>query len=164
MFIRVEVSLFAATFCSVLSDATNFPPPFRIDNFSEVAVTCHQSGVTDENFKTVVKAHQSVPYAWDEPSLPPHLTCCAPGGSSATYNMNVIGEGSQLTYENFIYITMTETFREKCTNEDHGSVHEMNLVLDVDGSRVYLARKEAGKRSQLWRYVYLCYTSQNKKK
>ena len=37
MFIRVEVSLFAATFCSVLSDATNFPPPFRIDNFSEVA-------------------------------------------------------------------------------------------------------------------------------
>ena len=80
IFIRVEVSLFAATFCSVLSDATNFPPPFRIDNFSEVPVTCHQSGVTDENFKTVVKAHQSVPYAWDEPSLPPHLTCCAPGG------------------------------------------------------------------------------------
>ena len=80
IFVRVEVSLFAATFCSVLSDATNFPPPFRIDNFSEVPVTCHQSGVTDENFKTVVKAHQSVPYAWDEPSLPPHLTCCAPGG------------------------------------------------------------------------------------
>ena len=49
-------------------------------------------------------------YAWDEPTLPPHITCNAPGGSSATYNMNVIGEGSQLTYENFIYIAMTGTF------------------------------------------------------
>ena len=147
IFVRVEVSLFSATFCTVLSDATNFPPPFRIDNCSEVAVTCHQSGVTDENFKTVVKAHQSVPYAWDEPSLQPHLTCCAPGGSSASYNMNIIGEGSQLTYENFIYIAMTETFRNDRGNYDLG----MNLVLDVEGTRVCLAPKEAGKRSQLWR-------------
>ena len=38
-----------------------------------------------------IKAHHSVPYAWDEPTLPPHITCNAPGGSSATYNMNVIG-------------------------------------------------------------------------
>ena len=142
IFVRVEVSLVGATFVTILTDAANFPPPFRIDNFSEVALACHQSGVNDENMKTVVKAHQSVPYAWDEPSLQPHITCIAPGGSAATYNMNVIGEGSQLTYENFIYIEMTESLKV-----DHATA----LVFDVEGTRVYLSPKEAGKRSQLWR-------------
>lgn len=41
--------------------------------------------------RCVVKAHHSVPYAWDEPILEPHLTCVAPGGSTATYNMDVTG-------------------------------------------------------------------------
>ena len=136
IFVRVEVSLVGATFVTILTDAANFPPPFRIDNFSQVSLACHQSGVTDENLKTVIKAHQSVPYAWDEPSLPPHITCIAPGGSNASYNLNVIGEGSPLTYENFIFIQMTM---------------ESGLVFDVEGTRVYLAPKEAGKRSQLWR-------------
>ena len=136
IFVRVEVSLVGATFVTILTDAANFPPPFRIDNFSQVSLACHQSGVTDENLKTVIKAHQSVPYAWDEPSLPPHITCTAPGGSNASYNLNVIGEGSPLTYENFIFIQMTM---------------ESGLVFDVEGTRVYLAPKEAGKRSQLWR-------------
>jgi vacuolar protein sorting-associated protein 13D len=147
-FVRVEVSIIAATYCIVLTDAANFPPPFRIDNFSEVPVTCHQSGVGDEALKTAVKAHQSIPYAWDEPTLPPHLTCSAPGGSSATYNMNVTGEGSQLTYENFISIVMTETFR---VGASPSSVYGQHLVLDVEGTRIHLAPKEAGKRSQLWR-------------
>lgn len=137
IFVRVEVSLVGATFVTILTDAANFPPPFRIDNFSQVSLACHQSGVSDENLKTVVKAHQSVPYAWDEPSLPPHITCIAPGGSNASYNLNVIGEGSPLTYENFIFIQM--------------AAMESNLVFDVEGTRVYLAPKEAGKRSQLWR-------------
>ena len=30
-------------------------------------------------------------------------------------------------------------------------VHALNLVFDVEGTRVFLAPKEAGKRSQLWR-------------
>lgn len=144
IFVRVEISLIAATYCIVMTDAANFPPPFRIDNFSEVPVTCHQSGVNDESLKTIVKPQQSLPFAWDEPSLAPHITCCAPGGSVATYNMNVIGEGSQLTYENFIYIAMTETFRRSPNNAT-------NLVFDVEGCKVFLAPKEAGKRSQLWR-------------
>lgn len=138
-FLRIEVSLIGATFCTILTDAGNFPPPFRIDNFAEVSVTCHQSGVQDENLKTIVKAHQSVPFAWDEPTFSPFITCHAPGGSSATYNMNVLGEGAQLTYENFIYIVMT------------ASMEGPQLVFDVDGTKVFLAPKEAGKRSQLWR-------------
>jgi len=44
--------------------------------------------------------------------LPPYLTCVAPGGTSVTYNMNILGEGARLTYENFIYIALTGTFRK----------------------------------------------------
>ena len=81
--------------------------------------------------------------------------------------MNVVGEGSQLTYENFIYIAITETFGGygssgggTSTNDlevaSGGAgmvqgVHALNLVFDVEGTRVFLAPKEAGKRSQLWR-------------
>ena len=145
LFLRLEINLMGATFCTVLTDAVNFPPPFRIDNFSEVPITCHQVGVGDESLKTVVKAHQSVPFAWDEPTLPPYLACTAPGGSSATYNMNIIGEGSQLTYENFIYIVMSATI------EDENQATVPPLVFDVEGARVFLSPKETGKRSQLWR-------------
>ncbi len=166
-FIRVEIEMLGATYLVIITDAGNFPPPFRIDNFSEVALTFYQTGVQEDLMRSAVKAHHSVPYAWDEPTLPPHITCTAPGGSSATYNMNVIGEGSQLTYENFIYIAMTGTFigtdlasagaaaassggsSEKQSFVD--SIEFQQLVLDVEGTRVFLAKKETGKRSQLWR-------------
>jgi vacuolar protein sorting-associated protein 13D len=59
----VEVSTIGATFCIVLTDAGNFPPPFRIDNFSEVAISYVQSGADDESLRLTVKPHNSVPYA-----------------------------------------------------------------------------------------------------
>ena len=139
--IRIQVGIVGATFSIILSDAENFPPPFRIDNFSQVSISCHQSGVSELERRNVIKPHQSIPYALDEPTLNPHLICEAPGGSSATYNLNILGEGSQLTYENFIYIALTMSF--------DGNGEE--LVLDVEGTRVYLSRKQTGKRSQLWR-------------
>ena len=46
VFVRVEVAIVGATFCVVLSDASNFPPPFRIDNFSEVSITYYQVTLT----------------------------------------------------------------------------------------------------------------------
>jgi vacuolar protein sorting-associated protein 13D len=125
--------MIGATFCIVLTDAGNFPPPFRIDNFSEVPISYIQTGINDESLRLVVKPHHSKPFALvlkrcslvfhyvlkklkllfqDEPTLHPHLTCMAPGGSVAIYDMNLIGEGSRLTYENFIYIVMTTTFTE----------------------------------------------------
>ena len=159
-FVRVEVGLIGATFCIVFFDAANFPPPFRIDNFSEVPVTFYQTDVQDEpQLRSLVKPHHSVPYAWDEPTLRQHITCAAPGGSTETYNMNVIGAGIQLTYENFIYIAMTSTIAPAeengdATIEGYGKPKDDSrhpLVLDVEGTRVILAHKEAGKRSQLWR-------------
>ena len=146
-FLRVEISLHYSTYCVILSIADNFPPPFRVDNFSEVPVTFHQTGVADHVLRSVVKPHQSVPYALDGPVLPPHLTVSAPGGSLATYNMNVTGSGNELTYENFIYIVMTATFQLDWEAEDSAE-----LVLDVpEGSRIVLSSKSGAKRSQLWR-------------
>jgi len=149
-FLRVEINLYFSTYCVVISSADNFPPPFRVDNFSEVPVTFYQTGVSDHLLRAVVKPHQSVPYALDGPVLPPHITVCAPGGSVATYNMNVTGTGSELTYENFIYIAMTGTFQYGWGDAD--PVDGVELVLDVpEGSRVVLCKKSGAKRSQLWR-------------
>lgn len=71
-----------------------------------------QSGTQSEYLRSLVRPHCSVAYAWDEPTLKPHLTCVAPGGVSATYNLNELREGAQLTYENFIYIAFTGTFQK----------------------------------------------------
>ena len=73
-FLRVEISLNSSTFCIVISSADNFPPPFRVDNFSEVAIVFYQTGVSDQLLRSTAKPHQSVPYALDGPVLPPHIT------------------------------------------------------------------------------------------
>ena len=143
-FLRVEISLHYSTYCVLLSTADNFPPPFRVDNFSEVPITFYQSGA---EHSSIVKPHQSVPYALDAPVLSPYLTVAAPGGSLATYNMNITGPGNELTYENFIYIVMTCTFQHGWDDSESAE-----LVLDVpEGSRIVLSSKSGAKRSQLWR-------------
>ncbi|GIY47635.1 vacuolar protein sorting-associated protein 13D [Caerostris extrusa] len=121
-FLRVEIILQGATFFIVFTDADRLPPPFRIDNHSEVSITYYQTNVEQERLKTSIRAHTSVPYAFDEPTLPPYITCCAPGGSAATYNMNIFREAGK------------------------------EYVLDVAyGNKVVINKREAGKRSQLWR-------------
>ncbi|XP_050720689.1 intermembrane lipid transfer protein VPS13D-like isoform X3 [Eriocheir sinensis] len=160
-FLRVEVIISDATFFIVFTDAETLPPPFRIDNFSEVPITFFQTGTQEERLRTSVKPRSCVSYAWDEVCMQPHITCVAPGGTSVTYNMNILGEGARLTYENFIYIALTGTFRnasgsssgeEDNVTFDPSALECQQLVLDVpEGTRVKLARKENGRRSQLWR-------------
>ncbi|CAN7986722.1 unnamed protein product [Ixodes hexagonus] len=160
-FIRVEVILKGATFFIIFMDCSKIPPPMRIDNQSEVPVTFHQTGVASELLKPVVKAHSSVPYAWDEPTLPPYLTVTAPGGMSETYDMTIFREGKKLYYENFFYIAFSGTFQEPRgvlkPQPAAKDVKCQELVLDVpQGTRVVINKKastssELGKRSQLWR-------------
>lgn len=57
-----------------------------------------------------MKAQSCVPYAWDEPISPSILTITAPGGISASYDLDKLGDGPLLSYENFIYIAFTGTF------------------------------------------------------
>ena len=56
--------------------------------------------------------------------------------------MNVIGEGSQLTYENFIYIALSATFGVQQQRDEGaekgftGGISDQELVLDVEGTKV----------------------------
>lgn len=151
-FLRVDIVLQGATYFIILTDADTMPPPMRIDNFSKVPITIHQACLT--NTVTTVRAGTSTPYAWDEPTQEPMMTIIAPGGVSAEYNLNKLGEGSGLTYENFIYIAFTATFRNASDSDDMLDVECQQLVLDVPDpttGKVMLSRKQAGQRSQLWR-------------
>ncbi|KAJ9601170.1 hypothetical protein L9F63_000690, partial [Diploptera punctata] len=158
-FLRVEVVLQGATYFIVFTDADTIPPPIRLDNYSEVPLQFHQSCVTTESLKCTVRPHSSVAYAWDEPTLAHIITLLAPGGASASYDLKSLGEDREapgLTYENFIYIAFTGTFKSQdlssASSYNPLDVESQQLVLDVpEGSRVVLSRKEKGARSQLWR-------------
>lgn len=82
----------------------------RVDNYSEVTVTFAQACCKDLVHSTA-RAHSSVPYAWDQPTQAPLLTVTAPGGVCRTYDMNKLGDHLGLSYENFIYIAFTGTFK-----------------------------------------------------
>lgn len=110
-FLRLEVVLQGATYFVVFTDADTMPPPMRIDNFSEVAVTFTQTCCKDI-VHSKARAHASVPYAWDQPTGPPKITVIAPGGISRTYDMNALGDFEGPTYENFIYVAFTGTFKK----------------------------------------------------
>ncbi|XP_012282695.1 vacuolar protein sorting-associated protein 13D isoform X2 [Orussus abietinus] len=156
-FLRVDVVLKESTYFIVFSDADTMPPPIRVDNFSEVPLVVNQNNVLD-SLQWTVRPHSSVPYALDEPIQPAALVLTAPGGVTATYDLNILGESRGLTYENFIYIAFTGTFK---TDGDLGTsecsldpldVETQRLVLEAGpGGWVALRRKQYGARSQLWR-------------
>ncbi|XP_029665286.1 LOW QUALITY PROTEIN: vacuolar protein sorting-associated protein 13D-like [Formica exsecta] len=156
-FLRVDVVLQETTYFIVFTDADTMPPPIRVDNFSEVPLIVNQIGVPD-NLQWTVRSHSSVPYALDEPIQTADLVLTAPGGVTASYDLNIFGEGRGLTYENFIYIAFSGTFK---TDSDLGSsesdldpldVETQRLVLEAgSGGWVALRRKQYGDRSQLWR-------------
>ncbi|KAG7207931.1 hypothetical protein KM043_009519 [Ampulex compressa] len=156
-FLRVDVVLQESTYFIVFTDADTMPPPIRVDNFSEVPLLVNQVAVAD-NLQWTVRPHSSVPYALDEPIHPATLVLTAPGGVTASYDLNILGEGRGLTYENFIYIAFTGTFK---TDSDLGTsengldpldVETQRLVLESGpGGWVALRRKQYGARSQLWR-------------
>ena len=134
-FLRVEVLLQGATFYIVFTDADQMSPPFRIDNFSDVQVMYYQTHATD-GYRTMIKPWTSVDYAWDEPTLPPYVTCSITGGTSATYNLNTLGDGDQLIYENFIYITFQSTF-DHSSSSSASSKEPSPVVASASSSRKY---------------------------
>ncbi|XP_063738866.1 LOW QUALITY PROTEIN: intermembrane lipid transfer protein VPS13D [Eleginops maclovinus] len=157
-FLRTEITLKGATYQISFSDTDQLPPPFRIDNISEVPIQCWQHGVADVRLHTEVKAGCVLDYACDEPTLPPYLTLTVKGAGSSevTADMNFFREYNKLYYENFIYIAATHTFSPRVEKRPVGKkrlVSCAELVLDVDTKtqRVILKKKEPGKRSQLWR-------------
>lgn len=110
-FLRLEVLLQGATFFIVFTDADTMPPPIRVDNFSEVPIIFGQTCYIDL-MRSNARAHSSVPYAWDEPTKEYSIKLIAPGNVAYTYNMNNLGPAPGLTYENFIYIAFSGTFKK----------------------------------------------------
>ncbi|XP_027135435.1 vacuolar protein sorting-associated protein 13D isoform X3 [Larimichthys crocea] len=157
-FLRTEITLKGATYQISFTDTNQLPPPFRVDNISEVPIQFWQHGVADIRLHTEVKAGSVLDYACDEPTLPPYLTLTVKGAGSSevTADMNFFREYNKLYYENFIYIAATHTFSQNIERRPVGKKRLVNcaeLVLDVDTKtqRVLLKKKEPGKRSQLWR-------------
>lgn len=111
-FLRVEILLQSATYFIVFTDANSLPPPVRIENFSQVPIEFYQAGTTSLLQRSRVRPNSSLPYALDEPLLPSHITVCAPGGASSTYDLNSFAPGDALTYDNFYYIAFEETFAQ----------------------------------------------------
>ncbi|XP_020712491.2 intermembrane lipid transfer protein Vps13D isoform X3 [Athalia rosae] len=156
-FLRVDVVLQESTYFVVFTDADTMPPPIRVDNFSEVPLVINQTSVA-ESQQWTVRPHSSVPYALDEPIQVAGLTVTAPGGATSSYDLNILGETGGLTYENFIYIAFTGTFKvdSDISSRDNGldplDVETQRLVLEAGpGGWVALRRKQYGARSQLWR-------------
>ncbi|XP_048240313.1 vacuolar protein sorting-associated protein 13D-like isoform X2 [Haliotis rufescens] len=146
LLLKVEVVLQGPTFFIMFADADIQPPPFRLDNLSEVPVYFNQAKTNQAKFRTLLKPHSSMSYAWDEPTLDPFLTLQIHGGQSADYNMNKLEEEHQLCYENFLYLAVTNTF------DMNWKGPETHLVIDcVHNNNLVFKRQENGKRSQLWR-------------
>ncbi|KYQ55282.1 Vacuolar protein sorting-associated protein 13D [Trachymyrmex zeteki] len=156
-FLRVDVVLQETTFFIVFTDADTMPPPIRVDNFSEVPLKVNQIEVPD-SLRWTVRPHSSVPYALDEPIKTAGLVLTAPGDVTASYDLNKLGEGRGLTYENFIYIAFMGTFKTDSdlgtseSNLDPLDIETQRLVLEAgSGGWVALRRKQYGDRAQLWR-------------
>ncbi|MCJ8741597.1 hypothetical protein PDJAM_G00072560 [Pangasius djambal] len=157
-FLLAEIALKGATYQISFSDTDQLPPPFRIDNMSEVPIQFWQYEVPDIRLHTEVKAGAVLDYACDEPILPPYLklTVKGAGSSEVTADMNCFREYNKLYYENFIYIAATFTFSQDTSKRPGAMKRDAScaeLVLDVEPKtqRVILKKKEPGKRSQLWR-------------
>lgn len=153
-FLRLEIVLQGATYFLLFGNAQVLPPPIRIDNFSEVAIRFNQphSRYTEQ---TTVRPSSSVAYVLDEPTGPQCLQIEPPGGISYAFKLNDLHSNyGSLSYENFIYIAFTGTFKNTTdiskTNWDY-NVESSQLVLEVVGDRVMLMKKQPGNRNQMWR-------------
>lgn len=153
-FLRLEIVLQGATYFLLFGDAQVLPPPIRIDNYSDVAMKFYQPGCKYQ-WRTIIRPHSSIAYALDEPIGMQSLVIEAPGGVSHNYSLNELGTSLNLTYENYIYIAFSGTFRNTDAIADKDwsdyDMESQELVLTVIDGRVYLAKRQQGNRAQLWR-------------
>jgi vacuolar protein sorting-associated protein 13D len=158
------------TFFVVFMDSNQMPAPLRIKNLSDVPIQFYQSETREEltYLRAFIQPHQSTDYAWDEPTLRQSITCSVVGGTKETYDLQKLGHGENLCYENHICLALEQTFDEESmhqypskyslqksrSNNDRHSFHLLNqrqLVIDYLQGKLVLAQREENKRSQLWR-------------
>lgn len=152
VFVRCEIILISATFHVVLSDAANYPPPFRLENLSQVPVLYHQAKTATI---CTLNPGQSIPYAWDE-SMLAEVMCLQVKGVEEIkeFDFNIFGTRGNLYYESYFYISATGTLdkdesmsldqaSETISNLSHRKIsQDKELVLGVpQGSAVIFQRK-----------------------
>ena len=62
--LKIETILQGSTFTTILADASDIPPPMRIENYTELSLKYWQTDVSHEEFKTIVKPRSSGKYGW----------------------------------------------------------------------------------------------------
>ncbi|UJR35531.1 hypothetical protein I4U23_028285 [Adineta vaga] len=170
LILRVQVIERGGTFFVVFMDSNQTPAPLRICNLSDVPIQFYQSETREEltYLRAFIQPHQSIDYAWDEPTLRETITCSVVGGTKETYDLQKFGHGENLCYENHICLVLEETFRDEplvkyqpkrsllksSSVSEHTPFHlsdRKHLVIDYIQGQLVLARREENKRSQLWR-------------
>lgn len=147
------------------------PAPLRIVNLSDVPIQFYQSETREKltYLRTFIQPHQSIDYAWDEITLKQTITCSVVGGTKETYDLQKLGHGENLCYENHICLALEQTFAEQQNSHRFPSIYpsynirsvndrhilplfpRQHLVIDFIQGKLVLAQKEENKRSQLWR-------------
>jgi vacuolar protein sorting-associated protein 13D len=167
---RVQVIERGGTYFVVFMDSNQMPAPLRIRNLSDVPIQFYQSETREEftHLRAFIQPQQSMDYAWDEPTLRQTITCSVLGGTKETYDLQNLGQGENLCYENHICLAMEKTFNEDVSSQyqpkyplqktrsinDRSSFplfNQRQLVIDYLQGKLVLAPREENKRSQLWR-------------
>ncbi|CAF3844146.1 unnamed protein product [Rotaria sordida] len=161
LILRVQVIERNGTYFVVFMDSNQMPVPFRIYNRSDVPIQFYQTETREDlsHLRTIIQPHQSIDYAWDEPTFKPTITCSIIDGTKATYDLLKLGSADDLHYQNYIYLTFEETFHRedltellsttnKANNISHSSYQQ--LVIEYIDGRLLLSKLQENKRSQLW--------------
>ncbi|CAF0789547.1 unnamed protein product [Rotaria sordida] len=170
LILRVQVIERGGTFFVVFMDSNQMPAPLRIKNLSDVPIQFYQSETREEltYLRAFIQPQQSIDYAWDEPTLQQTITCSVVGGTKETYDLQKLGHGENLCYENHICLAFEQTFNQepkiqyqsKYSIQNSKSINDRNtfqllnqqqLVIDYIQGKLILAQREENKRSQLWR-------------
>lgn len=123
-FVRCQVILKGATFHVIFSDASCYPPPFRLENLSQTPITCHQEKVRS-SLTLTLNPGQSVPYSWDEHTLPEVLCVGVRGGEVLKVGLERFGPKGKVYYESYFYIVAYSTFPA----EEYTYVHVCVCIL-----------------------------------
>ncbi|KAL3318448.1 Vacuolar protein sorting-associated protein 13D [Cichlidogyrus casuarinus] len=152
IFLYVAIILKEASFHVLVNDASSFPRPYRIMNRSGLSLYYHQEmlsrslQVSDSSSCLYLAPFQHVDYALEEPIQPAKLLLGVQGGTFSVYNLNQLGVGQDLLYENSHYLSVLHRGAQNDTDATEPYV----LEVPRGTRRVVLARKRPGDRAQLW--------------
>ena len=145
-FIRVQIRQKNYGYIIRFSDTRNIPPPFILENYSQMPIQYLQCSISPSH-KHCIKPAQSKAYAWDEILSEQKLRIFVEDiDQSVVYDPAIQSEQLKLVYENFFYIALYSTF----SSESAIPGNELVLSVAPNTHRVIFTRKSSH-HSQLWR-------------